>query len=57
MWVEARHAQGAVGFGEGCPRPYVTGETVESAMAFLDGTPARPAESIVDVATLRALDG
>lgn len=26
---------GNVGHGEGCPRPYVTGETVESARAFL----------------------
>jgi L-alanine-DL-glutamate epimerase-like enolase superfamily enzyme len=27
---------GEIGFGEGCPRPYVTGETVASATAFID---------------------
>ncbi len=25
---------GKVGYGEGCPRPYVTGETIESVLAF-----------------------
>lgn len=35
VWVEARSAAGCVGFGESCPRPYVTGETVEGALAFI----------------------
>ncbi|HEY6507524.1 MAG TPA: hypothetical protein VIY56_05900, partial [Vicinamibacterales bacterium] len=34
VWVEARRGP-HVGYGEGCPRPYVTGETVESALSFL----------------------
>lgn len=33
--VLAEDAQGLYGIGEGCPRPYVTGETSESAAAFL----------------------
>ncbi len=53
VWVEARHPQGAAGFGEGCPRPYVTGETVKSAMAFLDRHAVEASRTIVDVATLR----
>jgi L-alanine-DL-glutamate epimerase-like enolase superfamily enzyme len=35
--VRVRTARGAVGTGEGCPRQYVTGETVESARTFLRG--------------------
>jgi muconate cycloisomerase len=33
--VRVRLADGVVGYGEGVPRPYVTGETVESAFAAL----------------------
>ncbi len=33
--VMAEDAAGAAGFGEGCPRDYVTGETVTTACAFL----------------------
>jgi L-alanine-DL-glutamate epimerase-like enolase superfamily enzyme len=32
--VTATAVDGTVGVGEGCPRPYVTGETVASALAF-----------------------
>jgi L-alanine-DL-glutamate epimerase-like enolase superfamily enzyme len=32
--VTATAANGMVGVGEGCPRPYVTGETIDSALAF-----------------------
>lgn len=34
IWVEASNDVGLRGFGEGCPRRYVTGETIESATAF-----------------------
>ena len=34
VWVEARTRGGARGHGEACPRPYVTGEDVESVKAF-----------------------
>ena len=33
VWVAA-HAQGKTGYGEGCPREYVTGETLQSAAIF-----------------------
>lgn len=32
--VEVRGENGLPGYGEGCPRSYVTGESVESALAF-----------------------
>jgi L-alanine-DL-glutamate epimerase-like enolase superfamily enzyme len=35
LWVEARMRDGATGYGEGCPRDYVTGETLEGALAFV----------------------
>ena len=35
LWVEATPHAGVVGFGESCPRPYVTGETLASAEAFV----------------------
>ena len=35
IWVRARGSNGSVGFGEGCPREYVTGESLESARAFI----------------------
>ena len=34
--VTATSDDGLVGHGEGCPREYVTGESIESAMAFFD---------------------
>ncbi len=35
LWVEVRMRDGTAGFGEGCPRDYVTGETLEGALAFV----------------------
>lgn len=35
LWVEARARDGTVGFGEGCPREFVTGETLETAQNFV----------------------
>lgn len=43
--------EGRAGLGEGCPREYVTGETLASATAFL----AQHSESLVAVADLEAL--
>ena len=54
VWVEARHQDGARGVGEGCPRPYVTGETMESAMAFLERHAADATRSIDSLDALRA---
>lgn len=36
LLVEARSADGLTGVGEGCPREYVTGETVAGSLAFVD---------------------
>ena len=36
LLVHARTAQGLMGMGEGCPRSYVTGETLESAKTFFE---------------------
>jgi L-alanine-DL-glutamate epimerase-like enolase superfamily enzyme len=43
--------QGRIGLGEGCPRQYVTGETVKSAQAFL----ARHRESLCAIGGLDEL--
>ncbi len=34
--VKATNAQGLIGLGEGCPRSYVTGETLETAQVFFE---------------------
>ena len=49
--VTATTVEGLVGTGEGCPRPYVTAETVESAQAFF----AAHRESLRHVASLDSL--
>ncbi len=35
LWVECETAKGINGFGEGCPREYVSGESLKSALAFV----------------------
>jgi hypothetical protein len=35
IWIEAAR-NGVAGYGEGCPRSYVTGETLESCEAWLN---------------------
>lgn len=34
IWVEAVDSDGRVGYGESCPRSYVTGENLDSCMSF-----------------------
>jgi len=51
--VRVSAASGAVGVGEGCPRRYVTGETVESARIFLRGAAPGVAASAETVDGLR----
>jgi L-alanine-DL-glutamate epimerase-like enolase superfamily enzyme len=53
LWATARTAT-ATGHGESCPRPYVTGETIDSALAFCERHIASLAREVADVATLRA---
>ncbi len=35
LWVEACDSEGTVGHGEGCPREYVTGESLDGSLAFV----------------------
>ncbi len=37
LWVETALRDGTRGYGEGCPRDYVTGETLQGALAFVSG--------------------
>lgn len=52
LWVEARARNGAAGFGEGCPREYVTAESLQSARAFVSEHRHDWLGSIRDVGTL-----
>jgi L-alanine-DL-glutamate epimerase-like enolase superfamily enzyme len=54
VWVEAITDSAILGHGEGCPRPYVTGETIASAAAFFDAHRASLQSSVTDLATVRA---
>jgi L-alanine-DL-glutamate epimerase-like enolase superfamily enzyme len=54
VWVEAIGDSGVSGYGESCPRPYVTGETVDAALMFLARHEAAVRAEIVDLASLRA---
>ena len=52
--VTACSDAGMVGYGEGCPRQYVTGETVESGTAFIRKNAGSFIDSVTDVLSLRA---
>lgn len=52
LWVEARMRDGAAGYGEGCPRDYVTGETLDGALAFVSGFKEIWLKEIRDVESL-----
>ena len=52
--VVAYSDSGEVGYGEGCPRQYVTGETVESGAAFIRKYAGAIIDSVTDVQSLRA---
>ena len=52
IWVEARSESGAIGFGEGCPRSYVTGEDLASARAFFLDNRASLIREVTDLDTL-----
>ena len=51
--VAAHSHSGHVGYGEGCPRHYVTGETVESGAAFVRQHTQSIIGSVTDVQDLR----
>ncbi len=54
VWVEARSETGEVGFGEGCPRSYVTGEDLESVRAFFLRSRASLMGAVTDLSSLVA---
>lgn len=54
VWVTAESDEGPVGHGESCPRPYVTGETLESARRFFDAHEASLRARVTDFESLRA---
>lgn len=55
--VAARGPGGATGWGEGCPRSYVSGETVESASSFVHNQRDAMTRDILDIASLRSWIG
>ncbi|MYB83910.1 MAG: hypothetical protein F4X54_04070 [Chloroflexi bacterium] len=52
--VAARSDDGLTGYGEGCPRDYVTGETAEGGAAFIRRHAQAIADAVTDGASLRA---
>lgn len=52
--VAARSDDGLTGYGEGCPRDYVTGETVEGGAAFIWHHARTIADQVTDAPGLRA---
>lgn len=53
LWVEAIGDDGQIGIGEACPRPYVTGETLDTARAFFASSQVEIVAEIRDAETLR----
>jgi L-alanine-DL-glutamate epimerase-like enolase superfamily enzyme len=53
LWVEAHSKDGIIGYGEGCPREYVTGESLESAQRFVATHVPEWQKMVHDVASLR----
>ncbi|MEM7537660.1 MAG: enolase C-terminal domain-like protein [Chloroflexota bacterium] len=54
IWVEAVSETGERGFGEACPRSYVTGETVESTIHFFSTVKAEVIQDVGSLHDLRA---
>ena len=52
--VAAYSDSGLLGYGEGCPRHYVTGETVEGGATFIREHSGSIIDSVTDVRSLRA---
>jgi L-alanine-DL-glutamate epimerase-like enolase superfamily enzyme len=52
LWVRAI-GDGVAGEGESCPRPYVTGESIESARAFFEGHEASLRADVRDRSSLQ----
>jgi L-alanine-DL-glutamate epimerase-like enolase superfamily enzyme len=54
LWVEVRTPGGATGLGEGCPREYVTGESLATAHGFVERHREEWLASISSVESLAA---
>ena len=54
VWIDAIAADGTVGSGESCPRPYVTGETLATAAEFVARHESELRRQITSVEALRA---
>ena len=54
LWVEVRGSGGMVGLGEGCPRAYVTGETLETSRAFVATHRQAWSDAITGIDSLRS---
>ncbi len=52
LWVEATSTTDLTGVGEGCPRTYVTGESLESATSFFQQHRAGLIAKVCDLASL-----
>lgn len=53
LWVEATSRNGVTGYGESCPRPYVTGETPDTARTFFLRHQSQLVDEIDGLASLR----
>ncbi|MBI5450816.1 MAG: hypothetical protein HY940_05610 [Gammaproteobacteria bacterium] len=53
LWVTASGFDGLVGYGEGCPREYVTGESVRSALIFIEQYRESLLEIVRDLGSLK----
>lgn len=54
IWVEAISSNGLIGYGESCPRDYVTGETIASVQKFFSQYQEAICKEITSLSTLRA---
>ena len=54
IWVEAISSNGLVGYGESCPRNYVTGETIASVQYFFSQYQAAISTEITSLSSLKA---
>lgn len=55
VWVEAHATHGGlVGYGEGCPREYVTGESLQSALDWIARYQSSIVNDVTDLASLKA---
>lgn len=54
VWVEVEDGTGNIGYGEACPREYVTRESLAGALAYIQAAAAEWCAEIHDLASLRA---